>query len=98
MSHPVSEDLGALPESASISGATLVLGRTAAQEQELEALIRAQHDAASPLFHRWLTPAMFAERFGAAKTDIAAATAWLESHGFSIDGVTSSRIRFSGTA
>jgi subtilase family serine protease len=98
MAHPPERDLGALPESAKVRGATLVLGRTAAQERDLEALIRAQHDAASPLFHQWLKPAGFAERFGAAPPDVAAATAWLRSHGFTIDGATPGRIRFSGTA
>lgn len=101
-SHPAfaAGDQGPLPKSTQISGATLVLGRTAAQDAELASLILAQHDAASPLFHQWLTPSSFAERFGVAESDVAAASSWLNSHGFTVDSVSLARdrIRFSGTA
>ena len=91
-------DVGPLPAETVLQGVTLVFGRTAAQEADLAALIGAQHDAGSPLYRHWLQPAQFAERFGAADADVAAAGAWLRSHGLTVDAVSRTRISFSGTA
>jgi hypothetical protein len=93
-------DLGALAADERIEGASLVLDRTDAQKADLAALIAAQHDPASPAFHRWLTPEQFGARFGAADGDIARLSAWLESQQLTVDGVSRARdrIRFSGTA
>jgi hypothetical protein len=93
-------DAGALPGETRLEGATLVLQRTPAQEEELGALLAAQHDPASRLYHRWLTPEAFAERFGVAEADLAALAAWLEGHGLRVERVARARdrLRFSGTA
>jgi subtilase family serine protease len=83
-----------------VPGITLVFRRSATQEAALEALLAAQQDPASSLYHRWLTPEIFAARFGVAEEDIATTESWLVSHGFHIDNVARSRdrITFSGTA
>ncbi len=91
-------DLGPLAPDTSIPGVTLVFNRSAAQQADLDQLLAAQTDPASPLFHHWLTPGEFADRFDAARSDIAAAQTWLQSRGFSITAVSRDRITFSGTA
>jgi Predicted protease len=78
----------------------LVFSRSAAQEADLQALIAAQQNPASPQYHAWLTPDQFAARFGMSDADIAKAEAWLEQQDFTVEGVSRSRnrITFSGTA
>jgi hypothetical protein len=93
-------DAGRMSPDAMVHGPALIFGRTARQQADLASLIQAQHDPSSPLYHRWLTPEQFAERFGPADADIAAAASWLEARGLTIDGLSRSRdrLRFSGTA
>lgn len=93
-------DLGAVSPSLQLHGISLTFSRTAAQQQALTALLAAQQDIASPLYHQWLTPDQFAAQFGVASSDIAAAETWLQQQGFTIDSVSRSRnrITFSGTA
>jgi hypothetical protein len=95
-----SDDLGAVAPDLQLKGISLILSRSQDQQTDLDQLAAAQHNPASPLYHQWLTPAQYAARFGVADTDIAAAEAWLESEGFSVDSVSKSRNRvlFSGTA
>ena len=92
-------DAGHVPPNTTLKGITLVFTRTAAQQADLEALIAAQQDPSSPLYHKWITPDQFAARFGVADSDIAKVTSWLQQQGFSIDEVARSkdRIIFSGT-
>jgi hypothetical protein len=63
-------------------------------------LIAAQQDPASAQYQKWLTPEEFADRFGVSRNDVDQVTAWLGSHGFSIEEVPAGRrtILFSGTA
>jgi len=78
----------------------LQLQPSAAAQAELDALVDAQHDPASPLFHQWLTPSEFGGRFGATAADVAKVTAWLRGHGFTVDEISPSNrlMIFSGTA
>jgi subtilase family serine protease len=78
----------------------LVLNSSPAQQADLDALLAAQQDPDSPLYHRWLTPAAFGARFGASDADLAQVTAWLASQGFVIEEIPASRrlIAFSGSA
>ena len=78
----------------------LVLKPTAEQQQTLGTLIEKLHDPASPVFHQWLTPTEFGQRFGASSADIEAIVQWLQFHGFRVDNVANSKlaIAFSGTA
>jgi pseudomonalisin len=78
----------------------LVLRADSTQDQALEALIRAQHDPSSSLYHQWLTPETYAEQFGIADSDVASTTSWLKSQGMVIEQVVNGgrQILFTGTA
>ena len=93
-------DAGAVPDAMVMQGMTLVFNRTATQQAALDALMAAQQNPASPLYHQWLTPDQFAAQFGMAQADLSTVSAWLTNHGFSAATVSRSgdRISFSGTA
>ncbi|MFZ0746996.1 MAG: protease pro-enzyme activation domain-containing protein [Terracidiphilus sp.] len=100
--HPLAQpqfDAGRMPSDTRLNGMTIVFNRTAAQQASLDALIAAQQNPASPLYHQWLTPDQFAARFGMSQPDIDKVETWLQQQGFSIDSVARSRnmIHFSGT-
>ncbi|WP_266183866.1 S53 family peptidase [Dyella humicola] len=78
----------------------LVLQRSALRQSALDALIAAQHDPSSPKFHQWVTPDQFGEKFGVSDADIVAATSWLQSQGFKVNGVYPNKMQidFSGNA
>jgi hypothetical protein len=103
-SHPPKadpgSDIGAVSPSLKLQGMSLVFSMTLAQQQAIAALIAGQQNPASPLYRQWLTPETYAAQFGVADADIATAEGWLQSQGFSVDGVSRShnRIFFSGTA
>ena len=102
-SHPfaarAANESGRLSATTEIKGATLVFSRSDAQEASLQALLAAQQNPSSPLYHHWLTPDQFAASYGMADSDIAKASAWLTGQGFSVISVSRSRnrITFSGT-
>ena len=83
-----------------IPAMTLFLKPSAGQQSDLRQLLEDQRNPASPLYHRWLTPEEFADRFGPSRGDIAAAADWLRSQGFAVGKVARSRrwIVFSGTS
>jgi subtilase family serine protease len=93
-------DAGQVPAGTKLSGISIVFSRTASQEAKLQALLAAQQNLSSPLYHKWLTPEEFANQFGVADSDISKVESWLEQGGFAIDGVSRSknRVTFSGTA
>lgn len=93
-------DAGTVPSQTMIHGAAIAFRRSAAQEANLQALIAAQQNPASHLYHQWLTPEQFAARFGMSDSDLAKVQSWLKAEGFSVDRVARSknRISFSGTA
>jgi subtilase family serine protease len=100
--HPLAQaqfDLGPVPADATLNGISIVFNRTATQDADLQTLIAAQQNPASPLFHQWLTPDQFAARFGMAQSDLDNVAGWLQQQGFSIDSVVRSKnaMRFSGT-
>ena len=93
-------DAGRMPAATRLNGMSLFFSRSAEQQAGLKALIAAQQNPASPLYHQWLTPDQFAARFGLNDADLAKVQDWLVQQGFSIDSVARSRnaIHFSGTA
>ncbi len=100
--HPMAQaqyDSGRLPADTRLNGMSIVFNRSAAQQADLEALIAAQQNPSSPLYHQWLNPDQFAARFGMAQSDLDKVETWLQQQGFSIDSVARSRnmIRFSGS-
>ncbi len=101
--HPLAQsrfESGRLPSSTKLDSMVLHFSRSAQQEADLKALIKAQQDPSSPLYHKWLTPDAFAARFGMAQSDLDAATQWIEQQGFRVERIARSHnaIYFSGTA
>ena len=101
--HPLARpdfDLGRVDDSFAADRLYLILRRSPEQEQALEQFLQDAHTAGTASFHQWLTPEQFGLRFGAADSDIAAVTAWLQTHGFTVNKVHPGRtaIEFSGNA
>ncbi|MGA7218846.1 MAG: protease pro-enzyme activation domain-containing protein, partial [Candidatus Sulfotelmatobacter sp.] len=93
-------DRGKLPDSFSIEHMTLLFQYVPEREQALNEFIAQLHDKNSPNFHKWIDATEFGERFGLSIKDIDTASAWLKSHGFTVNGVSANRmtIDFSGNA
>jgi len=92
-------DLGRTDGGKLLYGVTLAFRPSAAQQTDLNNLLAQQQDRSSPNYHKWLTPAQFADRFGMTQDDINRVQAWLESQGFTVTSVANSRnqISFDGT-
>ncbi len=93
-------DLGRVAGSEVFHRMVLLLRRSAAQEAELEELLKEQQDPTSPQYHQWLTPAEFGQRFGPSDGDLAAIEGWLRSQGFSVEPAPNGRqwLLFTGTS
>jgi subtilase family serine protease len=92
-------DAGRMPGDTPIQTVSLYFSRSAEQQAALDALIVAQQDPSSPLYHQWLEPDQFAAEFGAADSDLAQVQTWLQSQGFTNVSVSRNRsvVTFSGT-
>lgn len=93
-------DRGAVEDSLPMEHMLLQLQRSPQQEESVRQLIDQLHNPSSPRFQHWMTAEEFGREFAPASQDIAQVTAWLESHGFSVNVVYPSGmlIDFSGTA
>src|SRR5205823_8396711 len=91
-------DQGRTDPSRMISG-TITFRISAAQQGDLDQLLRDQQDPKSPNYHRWITPDQYASRFGMSANDLAKVTSWLKSQGLTVDSVSRNRneISFSGS-
>jgi hypothetical protein len=101
--HPLAQprfDRGAVEDAFPAQRLLLLLKRSDAQESALRDFIQAAHTPGDPSFHQWLKPDEFGRLYGPADSDIASVTAWLQSHGFTINQVHPGHmaIEFSGTA
>src|SRR5262249_1536847 len=101
--HPKAQrryDRGLVDPSQMISGITLMLKATPAQQAALEQLLAEQQDPSSPNYHNWLTPEEYGDRFGVSQNDIEKIVSWLQAEGFAVDQVARGRdwIEFTGTA
>jgi trimeric autotransporter adhesin len=101
--HPlasVKNDQGLAPDSLPMDRMLLVLKRSADQEASLKTLMEGQQSKSSPSFHQWLTPDQFGQQFGVSDSDIQTVSAWLQTHGFTVNRVATGKtvIEFSGTA
>jgi subtilase family serine protease len=101
--HPLARaefDQGVVSAATRMDRMLLVLKPTAAQQKSLDALVAAQQNPASPLYHQWLTPSAFGARFGASAQSRARVVAWLTAHGFTVQDIPAGNrlIVFSGTA
>jgi subtilase family serine protease len=92
-------DLGLTDSSQVLYGVTLAFRPSATQQANLDRLLAQQQDRSSPNYHKWLTPAQFADRFGMTRNDISRVQAWLEAQGFTVTSIANSRnqISFDGT-
>ena len=100
--HPVTASTaaaGAVPSGKLLQHMVLVLRPSPEQQQALDKLVAAQQDPASPYYHRWLTPASYAQRFGIAGNDLEQIEDWLRRQGLKIDEVSAGKrsILFSGS-
>ena len=100
--HPRAQaqfDAGRVAAGTKLQGMSIVFSRTQKQDADLQALMAAQQNPSSPLYHHWLSPEQFGSRFGLADADIAKVEGWLEQQGFAVDSVARGKtmIRFSGT-
>jgi uncharacterized repeat protein (TIGR01451 family) len=93
-------DRGPVPSAFPMEHMLLQLKRAPEQEQAVAEFIDELHTPGSPNFHRWISAEEFGQRFGLAKPDLDAITAWLESQGFKVNVVYPSGmlIDFSGIA
>lgn len=93
-------DQGPVSAETRLSQMMLELKPTSGQQSALDALVRAQQNPRSPLYHHWLTPAEFGARFGVSARNLARVTTWLTKHGFTVNEIPADRrvIVFSGTA
>jgi hypothetical protein len=93
------QDLGQVDASQPSGRLLLVLQRSPEQESALQEFLQQAHQQNSPNFHKWLTPAAFAQKFGAADSDIEQLTGWLQAHGLTVAKVSAGKdaIEFSGT-
>jgi pseudomonalisin len=94
------QDLGPISGETRLDRMILLMKPTARQQADLTALLVAQQNPHSRLYHQWLTPAQFGARFGASSVSLAQTTAWLRSQGFTVDEIPGGRglIYFSGNA
>src|SRR5271165_4146060 len=72
-----SNDRGRVPDSFPMQHMQLLLKRPAERELALQRYIAELHDRSSPNFHRWLSAAAFAQRFGLSQQDLVAVADWL---------------------
>jgi pseudomonalisin len=101
--HPMARgefDQGVVNAETPLEHMVLQLEPSVIQQAALDALVEAQHDLHSPLYHQWLTPAQYGARFGASQQDVARITSWLTGHGFALNEIAVShrQITFSGNA
>src|SRR5262245_2944169 len=62
---------GPVEDSMTVAGLAMRFRLTEKQEAALEQLLEEQRNPASPLYHVWLTPEEYAERFGISANDLA---------------------------
>jgi uncharacterized protein (TIGR03437 family) len=93
-------DQGRVDPSLQLTHLTLHFRLSAAQQADLDQLLTAQQNPASPSYHQWLTPEQYGARFGVSDADLAAVTSWLKSEGLTVTGTARARnfVTFDGTA
>jgi trimeric autotransporter adhesin len=85
-------DTGALPGSTPLA-VEVSLAATPERAAALDQFLTDVQTAGSPSYHKWLTPTQFATQFGATDGQIAAVTAWLQSQGLTVSGVSAGGTR-----
>jgi subtilase family serine protease len=93
-------DLGRVTSDTQLQRVTLVFKLSAQQQQDLDTLLQQQQDPRSPNYHKWLTPALYHQRFGISDSDLLKVKTWLQSNGLIVNEESSDRsmVVFSGNA
>ncbi|HEX5227362.1 MAG TPA: protease pro-enzyme activation domain-containing protein [Bryobacteraceae bacterium] len=93
-------DQGPVDRQFQIPYVTMLLKPSAAQQTDLDQLLMDQQDALSSVYHQWLKPEEFADRFGVSGADAGVLVEWLKSQGMTVHDVGRARtwITFSGAA
>ncbi|HEX4276799.1 MAG TPA: protease pro-enzyme activation domain-containing protein [Bryobacteraceae bacterium] len=92
--HPratAENDRGRVAPSLRLSYVTLTLSQTDAQKADLQNLLADQQNTSSPNYHKWLTPAEYADRFGVSASDVDTISQWLRGQGLTILDVAQAR-------
>src|ERR1700730_4749907 len=95
--HPMvrsAQDVGKIDSSRRLSLA-VVFGRSSSQQAALDQLLKDQQDPKSSKFHKWLTPAEYANAFGMSEKSVEEIATWLKSKGAVVREVSPSRNRIS---
>lgn len=100
--HPLARaefDQGLVSPGTRLRRMVLLLKPSASQQANLDALVEAQQNPQSPLYHQWLTPAQYGSQFGVSEPELAQVTAWLSAQGFTVNEIPAGRqlVVFSGT-
>jgi subtilase family serine protease len=92
-------DLGRADGNRFIERISLNFRPSPAQQQDLDQFLAELADRSSPNYHKYLTPTLFAKRFGMSDNDVNKVVSWIESLGFTNIKVARSRnrITFDGT-
>lgn len=92
-------DLGRADGNRLIERISLNFRPSPAQQQDLDQFLAELADRSSPNYHKYLTPAQFATRFGMSDNDVNKVVSWIESLGFTNIKVAKNRnrITFDGT-
>jgi len=92
-------DTGRMSRGQNLGRMLLLLSPTEEQVGAADQLIGDLHDASSPNYHKWLSPAEFGQRFGVADSDAVQVQHWLEGRGLTVHEVSQSKrfIVFSGS-
>lgn len=101
--HPLAQaqyDQGAVTDSFPAQRMFLLLQRSPQREASLRQFLQDVHRQGSPRYHKWLTPEQFGALYGPDDSEIAAVSAWLQKHGFSLARFTKGKtaMEFSGNA
>jgi subtilase family serine protease len=93
-------DRGAVGDSMQLQHLQLLLQRPADSEAALSAYMDRLQTPGNRDYHNWLTAEQLGATYGPSTADIDTVSAWLQMHGFQVNGVSPSgtRIDFSGTA
>ncbi len=101
--HPLARaefDQGRVEGSMPIHHASIMFGLSPQQQSALDKLLAEQQNPHSSNYHKWLTPELYAARFGMSESDLAKVSVWLKSQGLTVDGYSRGRTQvfFSGNA
>src|SRR5438105_1143887 len=90
--HPEeAAELAGGPEIAADHQLKITVAMALHNRDQMEQLIADQQNPSSPMYHRWLTPGEFNDRFGPSADDLAVVEGWLTRAGFSVESASQSR-------